>query len=523
MEVRLGAGESMANINLGATEIQEVYLGTVLVWRNNVLPFFALSINGTVVSSNGTPEEPLDQVEAADAVLSTFEYLDNISVTISNVNDEDMQYPVAFNLYKGDFDLDETLTPIGAQVNVTGVTPGLAGTWNAHEGKVTPTGPNAADYIETDQLYSLVGVDAEDGISIQYFRITSTDSTDVQVVTPFVNSGGLFGPVTNAVSTQVGLMQTFNTQCFDEESTTITFDRTTTQPQRSQNQVRTCSVTINGIADTPAVTCAGVSLAQTISANSGPSSFTDLTTGSVNVPNGNWITGATATNNVGGPGPASIASLVSSVTGTCSPGPLNGSACAAALVTCTQSDGSATVTTTTTPRTQDRNCAGGFIGGPILGTPVTSTSTSACSYNYANPAFVPPANISSAIFSISGNNSTNILYTYGANFSSALSDDGNVGALRRIIAGTVSWSNITAGTSSSFSVSITATEAGCAGSPGCGGMTSVSDPATNPMSPLPSAGDVVEFTLSVGPSTYNSGDGGNVAGSGTATATHTWS
>ncbi len=523
MEVRLGAGESMANINLGATEIQEVYLGTVLVWRNNVLPFFALSINGTVVSSNGTPEVPLDPVEAADAVLRTFEYLDNISVTISNVNDEDMQYPIAFNLYKGDFDLDETLTPIGTQVNVTGITPGLAGTWNAHEGKVIPTGPNAADYLETDQLYSLVGVDAEDGISIQYFRITSTDSSDTIVTTPFVNSGGLFGPVTNAVSTQVGLMSTFNTQCFDEMSTTITFNRTTTQPQRSQNQVRTCTVTINGIEDTPALTCAGTPLAQTISANSGPSSFSDLTTGSVNNPNPAWITGATSTNNIGGPGPASISSLVSSVTGTCAVGPLNGTPCAASLATCTQSDGNATVTTTTTPRTQDRNCAGGFIGGPILGTPVTTTAPSACSYSYSNPAFVSPANISSANLSITGNVSTSVNYTYGANFSSALADDGNVGALRTIIAGTMSWSNITAGTSSSFSVSITATEAGCAGSPGCGGMTSVSDPALNAMSPLPSVGDVIEFTLSIGPGSYNSGDGGNVAGSGTATATYTWS
>ena len=52
-EIRLGSSESMKNINLGSTELQEVYLGATLIWRNNVPPFYTVSVNGTVVSTNG--------------------------------------------------------------------------------------------------------------------------------------------------------------------------------------------------------------------------------------------------------------------------------------------------------------------------------------------------------------------------------------------------------------------------------------------------------------------------------------
>ena len=157
-EIRLGALPNLVNVNLGSVETQEIYLGQALVWRNNLGPFFNLTVNGTVVDTNGTPMNPERPDTPANAVLSTFQYTDNITIGVTGVQDEEMQYPVVFNLYEGDFDQDDTLTSISTATvaNANG-----SGTLTFPRGP-QPTGSNAGDFIFTDRLYSVVGVDAEE-------------------------------------------------------------------------------------------------------------------------------------------------------------------------------------------------------------------------------------------------------------------------------------------------------------------------------------------------------------------------
>ena len=52
-EVKLGSSENMKNINLGDIEIQEAYLGAVLVWQNNLGPIIEqIAFNGMVVNAD---------------------------------------------------------------------------------------------------------------------------------------------------------------------------------------------------------------------------------------------------------------------------------------------------------------------------------------------------------------------------------------------------------------------------------------------------------------------------------------
>ena len=50
-EIRLGSISNMKNINLGSVEIQEVYLGTILVWQNNLGPtLMSITWDGTTLT-----------------------------------------------------------------------------------------------------------------------------------------------------------------------------------------------------------------------------------------------------------------------------------------------------------------------------------------------------------------------------------------------------------------------------------------------------------------------------------------
>ena len=175
--------------------------------------------------------------QAVDAVLLTKEYTDDIPIFINAFTDEDMHYPVLFNLYDGDFALDESLLSMDS---VSLATDGATGTLQVPRGPM-PSGANAADFIYTNKLFSVVAEDSEEGIAIQYFRLTSTDSTDVRNLGAWTNSGGTYGSFSNPI-VQTGLMTTVGTQCYDATSTTITFTRTTPRTQASQDQVRTCQL-----------------------------------------------------------------------------------------------------------------------------------------------------------------------------------------------------------------------------------------------------------------------------------------
>ena len=80
-EIRLGSNVSMSNINLGAIEIQEVYLGDVLVWQNNQGPLLAsLGFSGPLGSTFTATEGLID----ADETLYFGTY--NGSATTVNVS-----------------------------------------------------------------------------------------------------------------------------------------------------------------------------------------------------------------------------------------------------------------------------------------------------------------------------------------------------------------------------------------------------------------------------------------------------
>ena len=375
-EIRLGALPNLVNVNLGSVETQEIYLGQALVWRNNLGPFFNLTVNGTVVDTNGTPMSPERPDTPANAVLSTFQYTDNITIGVTGVQDEEMQYPVVFNLYEGDFDQDDTLTSISTDTvaNANG-----SGTLTFPRGP-QPTGSNAGDFIFTDRLYSVVGVDAEEGESIIYFRITRTDSTDQFVLGGFSNVGGTFNPRTS--SSSQNLSNTINTQCFDQVSTTIFFTRTTTTPIASQLQRRSCSVQVVGIQDTPPLVCTSAQTDQTITVTTGSSSSSDTETSRSNFNNPNFVASrGTATG-------SRTFSTTSTSDGTCQetagrPG------CGTTATTCTQT-GTAVRTTTVTTFSQPTNCAGEDVGSATETGRTSSTTNVSCSYSYPNPTFVSP-------------------------------------------------------------------------------------------------------------------------------------
>lgn len=125
-EIRLGNGENMSNINLGSIEMQEVYLGNVLVWRNNLPPVYnTVSWDGnsftTVRSNPGMDDETMaaytftpgtdtfaGQVNGNAGSGATESR--NISIVIGSIHDPDnvntpaadQQYVVGYRLQRPD-------------------------------------------------------------------------------------------------------------------------------------------------------------------------------------------------------------------------------------------------------------------------------------------------------------------------------------------------------------------------------------------------------------------------------------
>lgn len=353
-EIRLGAGENLGNINLGSVEVEEVRLGTILVWRNNVAPFLSVSVNGTVVDTNGTPLLPVDTRTPANAILTTFTYNDIINIEATGVVDEDMQYPVQIRLYAGNFEADDTLIPFAV-----GNVPTANGTASLQIPRgPQPSGPNADFFVYADQLYTLVAEDAEQGITYIFFRITRADVPDQWNSSPFVDTGARFNQRADNI-VQAGLTTTTGTQCFDATRTTTTFTRTTPRQVASQNQVRTNTYQVNGIDDRgtnplrsqPVVPEPTRTNVRTVEVNRGAP--TDVVTGVVNTPNPAHVAGATAGNNVGG-GTRNAAAIVTA--GACVVRPIG------FFCRCTAMNCNGTQTTTSQARTEQTNCAGNGIG-----------------------------------------------------------------------------------------------------------------------------------------------------------------
>ena len=388
-EIRLGSSESMKNINLGSTEIQEVYLGATLIWRNNVPPFYTVSVNGTVVSTNGSIIAPVKPPQPGVIPSNNFEYTSNISVGISNIEEEDQPTGnIIFNLYEGNYQEDDTL-PV---IDTFTTTQAGSGTLTIPKGQ-QPTGNAAANFLYDDRIFTITATDSEEGVSIQWLKITRVDSEDVKNFGSWVNSGGTYNARTST-STQTGLTITSNTQCFDPTSTIYTFNRTTTTPVADQNQTRTCSVQIVGIQDTPPKVCSTSDQNRTITVATGGSSSSDTTTNTSSYSNPSYVSGALSNNTVGG---ESCVATSPSTTSSCSPG----SGCNSILaVNC--SDGVNSVTTQ--PRCFDRNCAGSAFNFRDNGAAITRNSGTCA---YPNPQYQQAAILS---YSCSGPSASGLYF-----------------------------------------------------------------------------------------------------------------
>ncbi len=375
-EIRLGSSESMKNINLGSTELQEVYLGATLIWRNNVPPFYTVSVNGVTVSTNGSITAPVKPPQPSEAPIQNFEYTSTITVGISNIEEEDQPLGnIVFNLYDGNIEDDENL-PV---IDTFTTTQGGSGTLSIPRGP-QPTGGTASDFLYDGKLFSITATDSEEGISIQFLKITIVDSEDIKIFGSYTNSGGTYNPRTST-STQTGLTTTVNTQCFDATSTTYTFNRTTTTPVASQDQTRTCSVQIVGIQDTPPKVCSTADQNRTITVSTGASTSTDTTTNTVSFPNPSYIQGALYDNTVGG---ESCVATSPNVTTICSD---TGGCDSIIAVNC--QNGSRT--TVTQPRCFDRNCDGRAFNFRDNGSSISQTQGT-CSYQ--NPQYQQPTLLS---------------------------------------------------------------------------------------------------------------------------------
>ncbi len=384
-EIRLGSSESMKNINLGSTELQEVYLGATLIWRNNVPPFYTVDLNGTIVSTNGSIIAPVKPPKPSEVPSNNYEYTSNLNIGISNIQEEDQPLgDIVFNLYDGNIEEDETL-PV---IDTFTTTQGGSGTLTIPKGP-QPTGGTAADFLYTDRLFSITATDSEEGVSIQFLKVTRIDSEDIKNFSGYTNSGGTYNPRTST-STQTGLTTTVNTQCFDATSTTYTFNRTTTTPVASQDQTRTCSVQIVGIQDTPPKTCTTADTNRTITVTVGTPTQSDTITSQTSFANPNFVSGVDVVV------PANESNSFSSSSSTCVAGSTPG--CGICVFNCS---GTGTITTTTTKTIYNRNCAYDVVSTTDGG---STTSTRSCTSTYTNPDGPTQGRISSGFGSSTGAN-----------------------------------------------------------------------------------------------------------------------
>ena len=144
-EIRLGSVENFPNINLGAVELQEIWLGSTLVWQNNQGPIY---MN---LSWDGTSFSVPDPFEGFTGIASSFTGPFNgssgarsISIVIDTISDPDNEDPttddyiVGFRLQRPDGswafgDPDSTANnSLGAPISEYGETlPGVTATYDA--------------------------------------------------------------------------------------------------------------------------------------------------------------------------------------------------------------------------------------------------------------------------------------------------------------------------------------------------------------------------------------------------------
>lgn len=166
-EIRLGAGDNLVNVNLGSTEVEEVRLGTVLVWRNNAIPVIDIPMV-TVMGATNT----------------------DISVSVGLNN------TVAFSYSDPDpADTISTITvtdPNGANVAIAGFTAGAnsgTGVRFIIDGATffTALGP-----VTANNVYTITITDSRGGIGTA--TVTITDAVflppTIAVVSPSIAGGG---------------------------------------------------------------------------------------------------------------------------------------------------------------------------------------------------------------------------------------------------------------------------------------------------------------------------------------------
>jgi len=101
-EIKLGSSANMKNINLGVIELQEVYLGNVLVWQNNLGPAYATLIwDGTTFTlptrASGEPMEKFTRAFTSAAGNSAGAR--NITLSLQIISDPDNEREPGTNDY----------------------------------------------------------------------------------------------------------------------------------------------------------------------------------------------------------------------------------------------------------------------------------------------------------------------------------------------------------------------------------------------------------------------------------------
>ena len=153
-EIKLGSSANMKNINLGVIELQEVYLGNVLVWQNNLGPAYATLIwDGTTFTlparASGEPMEKFTR--AFTSVAGNFAGARSFTLSLQTISDPDNErepgtndYLVGYRLQRPDGTYaagDPTSSgnnSFGAPIKEFGASlPNASATWNSVDEEFT--------------------------------------------------------------------------------------------------------------------------------------------------------------------------------------------------------------------------------------------------------------------------------------------------------------------------------------------------------------------------------------------------
>ena len=206
-EIRLGAAENFSNINLGATILQEIWLGPTLVWQNNQGPVFANIVWDAATNTFTVPGFPMDvedwtytpptatfagQVNGTAGTGTTESR--NITLVINTIQDNDnvpgepvVDFPVGFRLQRPD-DTWAFGDPNSMATNA-------AGAPIADYGTVLPGLPATLTYNAATDEWTGMDADATDATSSITVPIRATNAagdvidTDDATLGAFVDAG----------------------------------------------------------------------------------------------------------------------------------------------------------------------------------------------------------------------------------------------------------------------------------------------------------------------------------------------